>query len=40
MSFDWRRVIRKEYNSTFTWITCALALLAWETYRNGGTAKA
>jgi len=30
MSFDWGRLIRKEYGSTFTWITTVLALLLWE----------
>ena len=34
MEFDWKRVIRKEYGSTFSWITTALALVWWETYRN------
>ena len=37
MSFDWRRVIRKEYGSTFTWVVAALALIVWERYRRGGT---
>jgi protein-S-isoprenylcysteine O-methyltransferase Ste14 len=30
MSFNWRRLVRKEYGSTFTWITTAIALLLWE----------
>ena len=30
MPFDWRRVIRKEYGTTFAWISVALALIAWE----------
>lgn len=30
MRFDWRRLVRKEYGSTFTWTTTALALLLWE----------
>ncbi|HET9939923.1 MAG TPA: isoprenylcysteine carboxylmethyltransferase family protein [Candidatus Eisenbacteria bacterium] len=30
MSFDWGRLIRKEYGSTFIWITAALWLLLWE----------
>jgi protein-S-isoprenylcysteine O-methyltransferase Ste14 len=30
MSFDWGRLIRKEYGSTFLWITTALGLLIWE----------
>lgn len=30
VSFNWKRLLRKEYGSTFTWITTALALLLWE----------
>ena len=30
MSFDWGRLIRKEYGSTFIWITTVFALLIWE----------
>jgi hypothetical protein len=30
IQFDWRRVVRKEYGSTFTWITTLLALIVWE----------
>ena len=30
MSFNWKRLLRKEYGSTFTWVTTALALLLWE----------
>jgi protein-S-isoprenylcysteine O-methyltransferase Ste14 len=30
MSFDWGRLIRKEYGSTFLWITTAIAILLWE----------
>ena len=30
MSFDWGRLVRKEYGSTFIWITAALGLLLWE----------
>jgi len=30
MAFNWKRLVRKEYGSTFTWITTALALLVWE----------
>jgi protein-S-isoprenylcysteine O-methyltransferase Ste14 len=32
MSWDWRRVVRKEYGTTFTWVVCVLGLLAWEHY--------
>lgn len=34
MEFDWRRVIRKEYGSTFSWVTTALALFYWQSVRN------
>jgi protein-S-isoprenylcysteine O-methyltransferase Ste14 len=30
MRFDWRRVIRKEYGTTFAWTSVALVLIAWE----------
>ena len=30
MELDWRRVIRKEYGTTFVWVSTLLALLAWE----------
>lgn len=30
MHFDWRRVVRKEYGTTFAWISVALLLIAWE----------
>jgi protein-S-isoprenylcysteine O-methyltransferase Ste14 len=30
MTFDWGRLIRKEYGSTFLWITTAIGLLVWE----------
>jgi protein-S-isoprenylcysteine O-methyltransferase Ste14 len=36
MEFDWRRLIRKEYGSTFSWMTTALGLLYWESFRNRG----
>lgn len=36
MAFDWRRLVRKEYGSTFTWITTAIALHVWETYVRQG----
>ena len=32
MRWDWRRVVRKEYGTTFTWVICVLGLLAWEHY--------
>src|SRR5262245_12651413 len=36
MKFNWARLIRKEYGSTFSWMTTALALLVWESVRNRG----
>ena len=30
MRFDWRRVLRKEYGTTFAWLSGAFALMAWE----------
>jgi len=38
MQFNWARLIRKEYGSTFSWMTTALALLVWESVRNRGIA--
>jgi protein-S-isoprenylcysteine O-methyltransferase Ste14 len=38
MRFDWRRLLRKEYGSTFIWMSTALALVYWESVRNAGTA--
>lgn len=40
MRFDWRRLVRKEYGSTFTWMTTALALLLWERRSWGGAPAA
>jgi protein-S-isoprenylcysteine O-methyltransferase Ste14 len=36
MSFRWKRLVRKEYGSTFTWITTAIALLLWEKVARSG----
>lgn len=36
MSFDWRRLVRKEYGATFSWMTTALGLIYWESFRNRG----
>ena len=36
MTFDWGRLIRKEYGSTFLWITTALALMVWESAARQG----
>jgi protein-S-isoprenylcysteine O-methyltransferase Ste14 len=30
MRFDWRRVLRSEYGTTFAWLSAAFFLLAWE----------
>jgi protein-S-isoprenylcysteine O-methyltransferase Ste14 len=30
MRFDWRRVLQKEYGTTFAWVSAAFFLLAWE----------
>lgn len=38
MHFNWQRVVRKEYGSTFIWMTTALALIYWEAVRNRGPA--
>ena len=38
-SFDWRRVVRKDYGTTFTWISASLALIAVErVYWDGADA--
>jgi protein-S-isoprenylcysteine O-methyltransferase Ste14 len=30
MQYDWKKVIRKEYGTTFSFLTTAMALLVWE----------
>jgi hypothetical protein len=40
MRFDWRRVLRKEYGTTFAWLSGAFALLAWERIVRLGWAEA
>jgi len=30
MQYDWKKVIRKEYGTTFAFVTTAMALLVWE----------
>lgn len=40
MGFDWKRLIRKEYGSTFTGLTCVLALWAWDAWRQLGSPAA
>jgi hypothetical protein len=36
MAFDWRRLVRKEYGSTFSGATAIVGLLLWEAWRQGG----
>jgi protein-S-isoprenylcysteine O-methyltransferase Ste14 len=38
MTFDWRRVLRKEYGSLFVSATILLAIFSWETWIRGGAA--
>jgi protein-S-isoprenylcysteine O-methyltransferase Ste14 len=38
MKFDWKRLIRKEYGSTFAGASCILALIVWDTYVRHGAA--
>jgi protein-S-isoprenylcysteine O-methyltransferase Ste14 len=38
MRFDWARLVRKEYSSTFAWTSGAIALLAWEHLRQPDAA--
>jgi len=38
MRFDWRRVLRKEYGTTFAWLSGAFFLLAWERVLHFGYA--
>ena len=45
MHFDWKRLIRKEYGSTFAWMTVALAVLvregvAWHGWGVAGASSA
>jgi len=34
--FDWKRVIRKEYGSTWAWVTAVLLLIYWERFAVEG----
>ena len=36
MQFDWRRVLRKEYGTTFAWTSVALLLMIWQRLVNDG----
>lgn len=38
MEFSWKRVMTKEYNTTFGWLALALAFQIWENYRFHGDA--
>jgi protein-S-isoprenylcysteine O-methyltransferase Ste14 len=38
MRFDWRRLLRKEYGTTFTGLTAILLLLIWDEYQVLGAA--
>jgi protein-S-isoprenylcysteine O-methyltransferase Ste14 len=40
MHFDWRRVLRKEYGTTFAWVSAAFFLLAWEQIVRPGSSGA
>jgi hypothetical protein len=38
MKFDWRRLLRKEYGSTFSGSTAIIGMLLLEAWRRGGSA--
>jgi hypothetical protein len=40
LRFDWRRVVRKEYGTTFAWTSVALVLIGWEQLHWYGAAAA
>lgn len=40
MQFDWRRVLRKEYGTTLSWLSAAFFLMAWERIVRLGWAAA
>ena len=40
MEFDWKRLVRKEYGSTFAGASCVLALLVWDEYARHGLGAA
>ena len=40
MRFDWRRLVRKEYGTTFAGVTAVCALLVWDDYQRLGSAEA
>jgi protein-S-isoprenylcysteine O-methyltransferase Ste14 len=37
MRFDWKRVIRKDYNTMIGWLAAAIAFRMWSTYTLSGT---
>lgn len=39
MKYNWKRLVSKEYGTTFNGGTMILLLLAWESYRNVGYAR-
>lgn len=38
MKYDWKKAIRKDFNTTFTYVTTAMALLVWERISADGFA--
>lgn len=40
MRFNWRRVLRKEYGTTFAWLSVSLLVVAWERIERLGFALA
>lgn len=36
MTYDWKRVLRKEYGTTFAWLSAAIFLLIWERLHHFG----
>lgn len=38
MRFDWKRVVRKEYGTTFAWMAAAVFLMVWERLMWSGYA--
>lgn len=40
LDFDWQRVVRKEYGSTWSWMTAAIALSYWQVFAVEGARAA
>jgi hypothetical protein len=38
MKFDWKKVVRMDYGTAFTWASCAIGLLMWKGIANFGYA--